>query len=233
MAATTDSTARSGTTRPAIVGPETPQPPYPLFADTTVIAGFGRGSSDLGIPTANIPPDSYEPILAATAGKEASDTGIYYGFAAVYPSSAEEVKDCELKNASHLSDVGKAAAAAASSSIANPQSRDIDFSYGRSLERGVDSHVVLPMVMSVGWNPFYGNKSRSAEIYIIHKFGSQFYGARIKFVVLGYIRPELDYVSVEALIQDINTDVAVALKSLERPAYAVFKDSEFFQASLE
>lgn len=227
MVTSSSSSNSSRSQRPQIVGPEIPQTPYPLFADTTIIAGFGRGSSDLGIPTANIPPDSYDPILKATSGIEASDTGIYYGYAAVYPGSPENLKSCEERNQQNT---------------LNPQARDIKFSYGQGLERGTDSYVVHPMVMSVGWNPFYGNKTRSAEIYIIHKFykdkeagagkndktPAQFYGARIKFVVLGYIRPELDYVSVEALIEDINTDVRVALKSLERPAYSKFKEDPFF-----
>jgi riboflavin kinase len=67
-------------------------------------------------------------------------------------------------------------------------------------------------------------------------------------VILGYIRPELDYTSrgecflagnaevneannariIEALIEDINTDKQVALNSLARPAYRKYaKDPAF------
>lgn len=35
-------------------------------------------------------------------------------------------------------------------------------------------------------------------------------------VILGFIRPEYDYVSVESLIEDINTDIEVTKKSLDR-----------------
>lgn len=65
----------------------------------------------------------------------------------------------------------------------------------------------------------------------------------MKAVVLGYIRPELDYISrgkafwqprdgnslnlalsfVEALIEDIETDKKVALRCLARPEYQKFK----------
>jgi riboflavin kinase len=38
-------------TRPTIVGEDTPTKPYPIFISTTVVAGFGRGSKELGIPT--------------------------------------------------------------------------------------------------------------------------------------------------------------------------------------
>jgi riboflavin kinase len=66
-------------------------------------------------------------------------------------------------------------------------------------------------------------------------FSKDFYGHRMSVVVLGYIRPELDYTSKgaycgrveqsplmdspEALIRDIDTDKQVALNSLSRPGY--------------
>lgn len=165
------------TDRPNIVGADDIAAPYPLFSSTQVVAGFGRGSSDLGIPTANIPPASYQPILDATSEIE-GDTGIYYGWAAVYPSSRT------------VAEVSKTA-----SEASVPCDRVVDYNYGQLLTDGEDKAVVFPMVMSVGWNPFYGNKQRSAEIHIIHKYAHTFYGADIRFVVLGYIRPELDYVS--------------------------------------
>ncbi|KAJ8518366.1 hypothetical protein ONZ45_g4554 [Pleurotus djamor] len=87
---------------------------------------------------------------------------------------------------------------------------------------------VLPMVMSLGWNPFYGNKQLTAEIHIMHDFASDFYGLEMRAVVLGYIRPELDYTSREALIEDIETDKRVAIKSLQRPAYQTFEADPHF-----
>jgi riboflavin kinase len=74
----------------------------------------------------------------------------------------------------------------------------------------------------------------------MHDFKSDFYGHDMQAVILGYIRPELDYTSkgsnllrafgqnhvdihrAEALIEDINTDKCVALKSLSREAYMKF-----------
>ncbi|TFK86490.1 riboflavin kinase [Polyporus arcularius HHB13444] len=88
---------------------------------------------------------------------------------------------------------------------------------------------VLPMVMSLGWNPFYKNERLSAEIHIMHEFTNDFYGHHMKVMILGYIRPELDYVSREALIEDIETDKRVALKSLARPGYERYQSDPFFQ----
>ncbi|KAI0370203.1 riboflavin kinase [Pilatotrama ljubarskyi] len=87
---------------------------------------------------------------------------------------------------------------------------------------------VLPMVMSLGWNPFYKNERMTAEIHIMHNFAADFYGHEMKAIVLGYIRPELDYTSLEGLIEDIETDKRVALKSLARPAYEGYQSDPFF-----
>jgi len=51
---------------------------------------------------------------------------------------------------------------------------------------------------------------------VLHEFGQDFYGSDMSISILGYIRPELDYVSLEALVGDIRTDIEVARKSLER-----------------
>ena len=60
--------------------------------------------------------------------------------------------------------------------------------------------------MSVGYNPFYDNKVRSAvlshylianvqEVHIMCHYDNDFYGKEMKVIVLGYIRPEYNYTS--------------------------------------
>lgn len=107
--------------RPLIVGPATPEPPYPIAISGTVVKGFGRGSKELGIPTgtlenyfngifliyfaiANMSDEALETMFSEC------DTGVYYGWAQIG-------------------------------------------------EVGSD---VYPMVMSLGWNPYYKNEKRSA-----------------------------------------------------------------------
>lgn len=53
----------------------------------------------------------------------------------------------------------------------------------------------------------------------------------MRAIVLGYIRPELNYTSTEALIEDIEVDRRVALNCLERPAYQKFMKDSFFNIS--
>lgn len=196
------------TNRPDIAGPNTPAAPYPIFSSTQVFAGFGRGSSDLGIPTANLPEDSFNKILKAVAGVD-HGMGIYFGYAKIAPSTLSEREILSRAD------------------IEVPCDRNVEYTYGRNLRP--EDQQVLPMVMSVGLNPFYHNTKPSAEIHVIHKFANTFYGADIKYVVLGHIRPELDYISKEALIDDINFDIKVALASLKRPAYAKYEKDDFFR----
>ena len=111
--------------------------PYPVFLKGPVAKGFGRGSKDLGIRTANLPQG------VADQAEEHLKTGIYFGFASV----------------------------------------------GRSNE-------VNAMVMSFGWNPFYNNTKRSAEVHILHDFNADFYDEEIRVAVCGFIRDEQNYSSL-------------------------------------
>lgn len=61
----------------------------------------------------------------------------------------------------------------------------------------------------------------------MHDFQKDFYGSHLNVLILGFIRPEYDYVSKEALIDDIKTDIDVALQSLARPAYAALKKDKY------
>ncbi|KAG8694476.1 riboflavin kinase [Ceratobasidium sp. 395] len=154
--------------RPAIVGPDEPAPPFPVVMRGAVQRGFGRGGRELGCLTANLPDESLDPMTSV------AKPGIYYGYARVHlegPGVLEEDK------------------------------------------------LVWPMVMSMGWNPYYKNEKLTAEVHIMHEYKDEFYGVDMSVVVLGYIRPELDYISREALIEDIETDKRVALNSMGRPAY--------------
>ena len=49
----------------------------------------------------------------------------------------------------------------------------------------------------------------------------------MNLLILGFIRPEYDYVSKDSLIADIRTDIEVARRSLEREAYARWKGDAY------
>ncbi|KAJ5670172.1 Riboflavin kinase [Penicillium maclennaniae] len=175
--------------RDPVAGPDAgPEAPFPVRLSGPVIKGFGRGSKELGIPTANIPADDLSEKYPNL------ETGVYYGVVALDPKSYENQND--------------------------------------SNEKG--SPTLLPAVLSIGYNPFYKNTLRSVEIHIMPPLTSpsptavaqpkfnrlpDFYGTKLNLLMLGYIRPEYDYVSMDALIEDIRIDCEVARQSLLREAY--------------
>lgn len=66
----------------------------------------------------------------------------------------------------------------------------------------------------------------SQEVHIIphQPFIHDFYGAHMNLLILGFIRPEFDYESVEALVKDIQLDIEVSKRSLERETYKAFAE---------
>jgi len=68
----------------------------------------------------------------------------------------------------------------------------------------------LPMVMSIGFNPYFNNKYKTAEAHIMKKFDKDFYNSVLKVTILGFIRNEADFLSFSHLIEAIHNDVQVA-----------------------
>lgn len=143
----------------------------PYFCRGTVIKGFGRGSKELGIPTANFPESVVEKL------PDCALAGVYYGWGQV------------------------------------------------------DSGPVHKMVMSIGWNPFYKNEKKSMETHIIHRFDSDFYGSDLGVVILGYIRPETTFNSLEELVDAIHNDIRIAEEELDKPSTKSFLTDNFFTQS--
>ncbi|KAF2009628.1 riboflavin kinase [Aaosphaeria arxii CBS 175.79] len=190
--------------RDPIAGPDTVEPPFPLRLRGPVIKGFGRGSKELGIPTANIPLSGL-----SIGGNDSLASGIYYGFASLdlstIPSSSSPLPSTSSNHA--VADL-EPPPSLPPSRPASPSSTPAK---------------VYPTVLSIGYNPYYKNTTRSIEIHILHTFDRDFYGATLSLVILGFIRPEYDYVSAEALVEDIREDIRVAGRSLGREAYGVFR----------
>jgi len=133
-------------------------PVPPVVMRGPVVKGFGRGSSVLGIPTAN---------LDVTPLKREVDSlapGIYLGWASV-------------RGASHA------------------------------------------MVMSIGWNPYFDNAKKTIEPWLLHEFEDDFYGEDLAVVVAGYIRPEADFTTLDALVARIHRDADVARVMLSREPF--------------
>ncbi|XP_068619719.1 putative riboflavin kinase [Battus philenor] len=143
----------------------------PLFIEGEVVKGFGRGSKELGCPTANY---SIEVVRSLPKGLE---PGVYYGWAQV------------------------------------------------------DSQAVFKMVANIGWCPFYDNKEMSIETHVMHKFDNDFYGSNLKICILGYMRPEKNFNSLNDLIEAIKEDIRNADSKLQEEQALILKEHKFFSKS--
>ncbi|XP_050463309.1 riboflavin kinase [Cataglyphis hispanica] len=112
-----------------------------------------------------------------------------------------------------------------SESVVNSLLKDLDTGiyYGWASLHGQ----VYKMVTSIGWNPYYKNEKKSMEVHLLHKFPNDFYGAEIKVIIAGYIRPEKDFSSLEELIREIKNDIAIAEQKLEEPVVNELKNENF------
>lgn len=219
--------------RDPIAGPDTPQPPFPLKLRGPVIKGFGRGSKEvctqhtlhklptsllipcqLGIPTANIPLSGL-----SINGHSDLDSGIYYGF-------------CTLDHSTIASTTTSTSVPSATDDNSVPSKSSshavTDLEYAASTPTTSRSPV-YPTVLSIGYNPYYKNTTRSIEIHILANFEKDFYGAELSLIILGFIRPEYDYVSKDALVEDIREDIRISQRSLAREAYEACKSDPWLR----
>ncbi|CAM6109053.1 unnamed protein product [Calypogeia fissa] len=87
---------------------------------------------------------------------------------------------------------------------------------------GLADRGVYKMVMSVGYNPYFENAEKTVEPWLLHDFPEDFYGEELRLVVCGYIRPEANFPSLEALIERIHEDGRVAEKALDVAPYRYY-----------
>lgn len=160
-----------------------------IFLSSHVVHGFGRGSKQLGIPTANLEEDITQDLKL--------DDGIYYGFAQLLHSPEAKVNG------------------AANVDQQPPPPRALE---GDRIERDTCRGCpIYPMVASLGWNPQFANKHRTLEVHLMAKFDRDFYGSLLRIAICGYIRPEQKFESLDKLIETIHADIEFARQALHDP----------------
>ncbi|KAK3014584.1 hypothetical protein RJ639_009817 [Escallonia herrerae] len=97
---------------------------------------------------------------------------------------------------------------------------------------GLSMKGVYKMVMSIGWNPYFDNAEKTIEPWLLHEFDEDFYGEELRLAIVGYIRPEANFSSLEDLIKRIHEDRKMAEKALELPLYSNYRNDEYLKISL-
>ncbi|XP_021846711.1 bifunctional riboflavin kinase/FMN phosphatase isoform X1 [Spinacia oleracea] len=98
---------------------------------------------------------------------------------------------------------------------------------------GVSKRGIYKMVMSIGWNPYFNNPEKTIEPWLLHEFEDDFYGEELRLVVVGYIRPEANFPSLESLIAKIHEDGRIAENALDLPGYSKYKDDPYLNSLLK
>ncbi|XP_041025641.1 bifunctional riboflavin kinase/FMN phosphatase [Juglans microcarpa x Juglans regia] len=98
---------------------------------------------------------------------------------------------------------------------------------------GLSTRGVFKMVMSIGWNPYFDNTEKTIEPWLLHDFAEDFYGEELHLVVIGYIRPEANFPSLEGLIAKIHEDRRVAEAALDLPPYSAYREDPYLKISVK
>ena len=70
------------------------------------------------------------------------------------------------------------------------------------------------------------------EPHLLHTFAEDFYGQELRLVVCGYLRPELNFASLEALMAAIHGDIAEARARLSGGDAAAMRGNAFLLEGL-
>lgn len=143
-----------------------------VYVRNSVVRGFGRGSKQLGCPTANVDDINHLTI----------PTGIYCGLVQLVIRKESEMQE-------------------------EPGNKE---AYIKTLQKLPYVSPVKGMVCSFGYNPQFGNKERSLEVFILDNFGFNFYGAELRVLICKKMRDEEKYSSIDELKEAIANDVRMA-----------------------
>jgi HAD superfamily hydrolase (TIGR01509 family) len=98
---------------------------------------------------------------------------------------------------------------------------------------GLSTRGVFKMVMSIGWNPYFNNTEKTIEPWLLHDFAEDFYGEDLHLVIVGYIRPEANFPSLENLVAKIHEDRRIAERALDLPLYSTYRDDPYLKSCVK
>jgi riboflavin kinase len=177
-----DNSEAAAVTIPAEDDESTVSNQLPIRFISKCCKGFGRGSTDLGIPTANVSKDD----ASCTMVVDSLPTGIYWGYARIGDSGSSS------------SSSGGATEGSLGRTFITAVSIGYNPTYGNE-EKTIEPHLIAPTD-----HPKRYSSSCKETLF------QDFYGETIRLSVVGYLRPELPFEGLEKLTQAIKKDIADA-----------------------
>ncbi len=167
-----------------------------------VVVGFGRGSRDLAVPTANIDPAPLQAALAALP------RGVYFGWARLDAPAGSPAEDSQVQKM--VMNIGRRPTVNTGGSLALP------FIYGHPpLHHPLQP---TPQPNPQPTPPLKGDEAPTVEVHILHDFAQEdFHGARLSVVATSFLRPEMRFESLAALQRRIKADIGIARSQLDAP----------------
>ena len=155
----------------------------PIRLTSCVVRGFGRGSKDLGIPTANVCKEN----LKCKVSFDDLPCGIYWGFARILHKPKESSDESTSLVSDSLPSINGVYKAAISIGY-NPY-------YGNE-DKTIEPHLIAPS----------DHPSRKTSSCQETQF-ADFYGSNIRLSIVGYLRPELPFEGLDKLKDAIKNDI--------------------------
>lgn len=162
----------------------------PIRIVSKVVRGYGRGSKDLGIPTANV---SREDLSCSIGSFDELPTGIYWGYARIIAGDSSNDNGEKNGQENNIKVSGREVYTTAVSIGYNP-------TYNNK-EKTVEPHLIAEST----------HPQRHASSTGETLFGD-FYDTTIVLSVVGYLRPELPFEGLEKLTQAIKKDIEDACR---------------------
>jgi len=88
-------------------------------------------------------------------------------------------------------------------------------------------------VANVGFSPTFvdeENREKIVEAHLLEEFESDFYGETMRLLLLGYIRPEQKFDSLDALVATIRADIETARQELDAEPFSSLAGSAWLSA---
>jgi riboflavin kinase len=178
----------------------------PIRLTSVVVPGFGRGSKDLGIPTANV----CKTKLKCKMSFDSLPTGIYWGFARII----EKVEGGESgENGSSYSTMNGVYKTAVS--------------IGYNPVYGNDDKTIEPHLIAYPEDPAR-KKTKCGETEF-----QDFYGSDIRLSIVGYLRPELPFEGLDKLIDAIKNDIVQTERLAEGKDSSTVEEKNWVESNEE